>query len=157
MSKGIILKMRNSYPLSKEEFDYIYSKVTRLAVEVLIYDEEKGVFLTERDIEPCKGQWHLPGGTVLFGEPLIDTVIRIAKRETDIDVKKVHMVGYIEYPSHYKNGLDSPVALVFEVDDYKGIPKSTTESTDGKWFTQIPAKMHADQNEWLVNNKYLTS
>ncbi len=147
--------MKSDYPLSKAEFDAIYSKVTRLAVEVLIYEKDKGVFLTERDIEPCKGQWHLPGGTVLFGEPVKDTVRRIAKREVGIDIKKSRLVGYIDYPSHYEKGLDSPVGLVFEVNDYVGIPKSTTEATDGQWFTSVPKNMHADQDTWLLKNGYL--
>lgn len=147
--------MKPDYPLSKEEFDAIYSKVARLAVEVLLYEKDKGVFLTERNIEPCKGQWHLPGGTALFGEPVKDTVKRIAKRELGIDVKASYLDGYIDYPSHYKKGLDSPVGLVFNVDDYEGTPKSTTEATDGKWFQTLPKNMHADQDTFLIEKGYI--
>jgi ADP-ribose pyrophosphatase YjhB (NUDIX family) len=146
--------MKPDYPLSKEQFDAIYSKVVRLSVEVLIYEKDRGVFLTKRDIEPCKGQWHLPGGTVVFGEPVKDTVKRIAKREVGVDVKKSHLVGYIDYPSHYKNGLDSPVSMVFEIDEYDGKPQFTTEATDGKWFMATPKNMHADQDVFLLKNGY---
>jgi ADP-ribose pyrophosphatase YjhB (NUDIX family) len=149
--------MKPDYPLSKEEFDAIYSKVVRLSVEVLIYEKGRGVFLTKRDIEPCKGQWHLPGGTVVFGEPVKDTVKRIAKRELDVDIKESHLVGYIDFPSHYENGLDSPVSMVFEVDKYEGTPRFTTEATDGQWFTTTPKNMHADQDAFLLGNGYLSA
>ena len=103
------------HPLSKVEFDTVYSKVPRLTVEVIISNEAGSIYLTKRALEPCKGQWHLPGGTVSFGELLFEAVRRIAKRELGIDVIKADSVGYIEYPSHFENGLDSPVGIVFEV------------------------------------------
>ena len=147
--------MKPDYPLSKAEFDAIYLKVVRLTVEVLLYKKGQGVFLTLRDIEPCKGQWHFPGGTVLFGEPVLDTVKRIAKREVDIEVKEAHLVGYVDYHNLSKKHPDSAVGLVFEVDDYEGTPKSTTETTDGQRFTSAPENMIADQGTWLVSHGYL--
>jgi ADP-ribose pyrophosphatase YjhB (NUDIX family) len=143
------------YPIPPEEFKKIYSKVVRLSVEVLLYDKDKGTYLTLRDIEPCMGQWHLPGGTVLFGEELLDSVKRIGKRELDITIEQAHMVGYIEFPSHYKNGIDHPVSLVFEVDKYEGEPSIRIEAKEGRWFKSTPPNMHADQDEWLVDKGYL--
>ena len=147
--------MNSDYPLSKEEFNEIYSKVPRLSVEVLLIDKQKGIYLTKRSIEPCKDQWHLPGGTVYFGEQIQDAVKRVAQKELGIEVTSSHFVGYIEYPSHYENGLDSPVSLAFEVDGHKGIPKPVAEASKGEWFKSIPPKMHADQDEFLVNSGYL--
>ena len=51
-------------PLPKEWFDRIFSKVPRLTVEVLITSKERGVLLALRDVDPCRGMWNLPGGTV---------------------------------------------------------------------------------------------
>ena len=47
-------------------------------VEVLITSEERGVLLALRDVDPCRGMWNLPGGTVRFGERLVDAVRRVA-------------------------------------------------------------------------------
>src|ERR1700722_3107481 len=95
--------MRNvgdhEWPLSKEEFEHVYSKVPRLTVEIMVRDESGALYLTRRSIDPCKGQWHLPGGTVQFGESLIDAVGRVAMRELSISVHKATDCGYIEYPS----------------------------------------------------------
>jgi ADP-ribose pyrophosphatase YjhB (NUDIX family) len=94
-----------SDPLPKDEFDRIYSKVPRLTVEVLITPEERGVLLALRDVDPCRGMWNLPGGTVRFGARLAEAVTRVAADELEIRVGVDPLLGYIEYPSHYENGL----------------------------------------------------
>jgi ADP-ribose pyrophosphatase YjhB (NUDIX family) len=144
-------------PLSEQEFKDIYSKVPRLSVEIIVRDESGAIYLTQRAIEPCINQWHLPGGTVRFGEALFDAVHRIAMRELSIDVQKADNRGYIEYPSHYSKGLDSPVGLVFEVTDYKGNLAANDEASDSGWFTRLPHKMHADQDKFLTEKGYLVA
>src|SRR5947209_6405839 len=99
--------------LPKADFDAIYSRVPRLSVEVVITSPERGVLLLLRNIPPNVGAWHIPGGTVLFGEPAVETVKRVARDELGADVTVGELLGYIEYPSHYENGLDSPVWLAF--------------------------------------------
>lgn len=147
--------MNNDQPLSKDEFDLIYSKVPRLTVEVIVRNPQGAIYLTKRAIEPCKGQWHLVGGTVRFGELLAEAVKRIAERELSIEVTKVFQKGYIEYPSHYENGLDSPVGIVFEVEEYHGKLSPNNEASNGGWFTEIPDNMHADQDRFLLEGGYL--
>lgn len=148
--------MSNSkHPLSPEEFDSVYSKVPRLTVEIIIRDGKRGIYLTKRAIEPCKGQWHLPGGTVRFGETLIDAVKRIAVRELGVSVSDTKLVGYIEYPSHFNNGLDSPVGLAFEVLAYDSQLKPNHESVESGWFTKLPSPMHAEQDVFLLSQGYL--
>ena len=145
----------DKFPLTKEEFDRIYSKVPRLSVELIIKDEDGRIFFTKRAIPPCTGQWHLPGGTVYFAESLQDAVKRVAKREIGIEVQKSINNGFIEYPSHYKNGLDTPVGLVFEVTEYSGYFQPNNEAEDSGWFDKLPKPFHADQDQFLINNKYL--
>ncbi len=143
------------YFLSKEEFDYIYSKVPRLTIEIILKNDEGKILLTKRAIEPCIGQWHLPGGTVAFGESLKAAVLRVAKRELSIKVKESINVGYIEYPSHYLAGLDYPVGIVFEVISFAGQVKLNQESQNSGWFNHLPKNMHADQDVFLIKNRYL--
>lgn len=146
---------KNDHPLSQEEFDSIYSKVPRLTVEIVVKNKSGKIYLTRRAIEPCKGKWHLPGGTVRYGEPMVDAVRRITKRELGVDVKTLKNVGYIEYPSHYNKGLDSPVGIVFEVLSFEGSLLLNEESQDGKWCDQLPANMHEEQDVFLSKNHYL--
>jgi ADP-ribose pyrophosphatase YjhB (NUDIX family) len=139
----------NDYPFTEKEFWDIYMKVPRLCVEVVV-KSDKGVLLSLRDIEPCKGLWHLPGGTVFFGEKLKDAVRRIAKRELSIDVTSAEFIDYIEYPSHYEHGLDSPVGMAFEI-KYKGKIKPNKESAKIEWFSKLPKNIHSDQDKFLEN------
>jgi ADP-ribose pyrophosphatase YjhB (NUDIX family) len=138
-------------PLPKQEFDAIFSRVPRLTVEVVIATPELGVLLSLRDIPPCQGLWHLPGGTVRFGEPAVDAVRRVARTEVGLDVTPRDLLGYIEYPSHYENGLDSPVGLAFHA-EVDGGPSAPHELADGvRWFRTLPAEMHEEQQEFLVS------
>ena len=83
-------------PLPKDEFDRIFARVPRLTVEVLMSSDERGVLLALRDVDPCRGMWNLPGGTVRFGERLVDAVRRVAADELGISVRVGPLVGYIE-------------------------------------------------------------
>lgn len=81
--------MESIKKLSKEEFDKIYQRVPRICVEVIV-NTSQGIILTKRLISPCVGMWHIPGGTVYFGEKLEEAANRIADDELgiDIDIKK---------------------------------------------------------------------
>jgi ADP-ribose pyrophosphatase YjhB (NUDIX family) len=140
------------HPLSQKEFWEIYKKVPRLTVEIIVRNDE-GVYLTERNIEPCKGLWHLPGGTVRFGEPLVEAVKRIAKRELGIVVTETKLLGYIEYPSHYLRDLDSPVGIAFEVIGYEGNMQPNNEASNSGWFAAFPKAMHDEQRDFLAKSK----
>jgi len=135
-----------SDPLPKDEFDRIFKKVPRLTVEVLITAERRGVLLALRDVDPCRGTWNLPGGTVRFGERLVEAVRRVAAGELGIRVRPGPLVGYIEYPSHYESGLDSPVGLVFRAEPLDDGPPR------GQWFKALPENMHEEQKEFLLGH-----
>ncbi|MHB1865265.1 MAG: NUDIX hydrolase [Candidatus Saccharimonadales bacterium] len=137
-----------THPLSNDKFWEIYSVVPRLTVEIVVYSD-KGVFLTLRDIEPCKGLWHIPGGTVRYGERLTEAVSRVAKNEIGIEIISSKLIGYIEYPSHYLNGLDSPVGIVFKITKYKNQPIIKAQASDCGWFKKLPTKMHKEQTDFL--------
>ncbi|MEK6917470.1 MAG: NUDIX hydrolase [Nanoarchaeota archaeon] len=97
--------------LSPEEFKEIYSKVPRLCVDLIIKSKE-GILLTKRSIPPYLGKWHLPGGTVLFGEIVQESIQRISGRELGIglDVKK--FLGFMEFDD-WKRGGQHAISLVF--------------------------------------------
>ena len=99
-------------PLPQAEYEAIYAKVPRLTVEVIIASSD-GILLARRKTGPCAGLWHIPGGTVRFGEPLTDAVQRVANQELGVEVTIDRVLGYIEYPSHLARGLDWPVGIAF--------------------------------------------
>ncbi len=141
-------------PLTEAEFREIFAKVPRLTVEVVI-QSPLGILLTKRTEGPCSGLWHIPGGTVRFGEPLVAAVERVASTELDVEIQAGPLLGYIEYPSHYLNGLDSPVGIAFlcpvDVDLTAG-----TRSGRG-WFTAPPDPMHIEQVDFLTEHGLLAA
>lgn len=140
--------MDTGRPLSHAEFWDIYRKVPRLTVE-LVFIEDGQVLLTKRAEEPCRGFWHLPGGTVRFGEPLAAAVRRISQSELALTAGDIEFVGFIEYPSHYLNGSDHPVGLAFRVTRWTGQVRLSSAATDQGWFSALPAPMHDEQREFL--------
>ena len=136
--------------LPKAEYDAIFSRVPRLCVEVVIVDPERGVLLTLRDIPPNVGAWHIPGGTVLFAEPVVDAVRRVARFELGLDVDVGELIGYIEYPSHYTTGLDSPVGLAFRAAPAGGRPDAEQLPDGCAWFSRLPAGLYEEQRAFLA-------
>ena len=80
---------------------------------------------------------------------MVDAVRRVAAKEVGIDVVAAHPLGYIEYPSHHENGLDSPVGIAFDVVDYTGVPHPGDGATAARWFTELPRAMHREQADFL--------
>ena len=143
-------------PLPQEEFDQVFSRVPRLTVELVIAaPSDRGVLLALRDSGPCRGLWHLPGGTVRFGEPLVDAVKRVAADELGVAVTVGEMLGYIEYPSHYENGLDSPVGLAFAARPAGDRPDLAELRAQCAWFKALPVNMHEEQKQFLARHLHL--
>jgi len=128
------------------EFKSIYSRVPRLCVEIVI-KTNNGVILTKRDIEPEKGKWHIPGGTVLNGERLEDAVKRIAKEELGVEVKVGKILGVIEY--FLKNYFGQMVGIVFSAKLLSKDLKVDKNAQEFKFFKTIPNNMIKDQKEFL--------
>ena len=135
--------------LPKPEYDAIYSRVPRLCVEVVVETQERGVLLARRDIPPNVGAWHIPGGTVLFGEPLVEAVKRVAWDELEREVEVGDLLGYIEYPSHYENGIDSPVGIAFRA-QLAGEPDAGALPEGCAWFRELPPELYEEQRRFLA-------
>ncbi len=140
--------------LSEAEFREIYARVPRLTVEVIVRSPQ-GILLTRRESGPCAGLWHIPGGTVRFGEPLVAAVARVAATELGLDVSVGPFLGYIEYPSHSLKGLDSPVGLAFLCKAAELRPTAVAEGQT--WFASLPVPMHTEQRDFLLRHRLARS
>lgn len=143
--------------LPKADFDAIYSRVPRLCVEVILHDAERGIVLALRDIPPNVGAWHIPGGTVLYGEPVVDAVRRVARMELGLEVEVGELLGYIEYPSHVAAGIDSPVGIAFRASPIVTADAAPAMPDNCAWFTELPPGLYAEQREFLTAQLGLTA
>ena len=140
-----------SKPLTYEEFTNIYSKVPRVNVEVILLTEG-GVVLTKRSIEPCLGQWHIPGGTIYMDEAPEDTVIRVAEEELGVQVEVIRLVGAITYPDIRKQGYFGwPVGLAYEVKLISGELRGSYQGEEVGTFEKLPDNMIKDQVKFIKN------
>ena len=133
--------------LPQKEFDEIYSKVPKIAIDVLV-KTDKGVLLTKRSFGPWKGQWHIPGGSILYGEPIEDAIKRVAKTELNLNVKVIKKLGDIEWLDNFKEKGHS-ISLVFLVDIVSGEIKLDKQATDYHFFKEIPINTIKEQREFL--------
>lgn len=137
------------HPLPKADFDAIYARVPRLTVEVLL-ELEGGLVLVRRDIEPCIGQWHIPGGTVHFGESLPAAVRRVALVELGVEVTPGALVGYIEYPRMHADGYPGwPVGIAFTATRVSGELSGSDMGAEVACFDAVPDDIIAEQGEFL--------
>lgn len=137
-------------PLTKKEFQEIYSKVPRLTVE-LIVKTSRGIILTKRSIPPYIGNWHIPGGTVCYKERLEDAVARVAKEELGIEVEIKKFVDFIYYPNLIRDfGWGWPVGAAFLVNIKKGKPKGSEQGEEIGYFNKLPQKIVPSQGDFLL-------
>jgi 8-oxo-dGTP diphosphatase len=70
----------------RNESSNAYPVVPRIGVGAIIVKEGK-VLLVKRGIEPSKGLWAIPGGTLKLGETLQECAAREILEETGIKIK----------------------------------------------------------------------
>lgn len=136
--------------LTLKDFNFIYSKVPRLCVDLVIIKDKK-VFLTKRSIPPFKGLWHLPGGGVLHKERINDAILRVAKKELGIKVKIINFLGYLEV---LKDGpYRHSIALEFKCEILNGEkPNLLQQANDYNFFIKIPKNTVPQQKQFLKKN-----
>ena len=138
-------------PFTFEEFKKIYSQVPRLCIDIVVRNSE-GTLLTLRKIPPHKGQWHLPGGTLLFKEPIRDAIQRIAKNELGISVEVGKFLGYIEFMNQDEfGGFDHPISLLFLCSPKTQTYKPDEQSESIQFFRRIPNNTIKEHKEFLEN------
>lgn len=136
--------------LSKEAFNEIYRLVPRLSVDLLI-NREGSIVLSKRDIDPGRGKWHLPGGTILFGETVEEAVKRIAVEETGLCVEVVEILGIIEYSA--RNAFGQAVSVVFLVHPKFGRLKGSEQAEKIDFFTDLPRGIMGEVRNFLIRSK----
>jgi ADP-ribose pyrophosphatase YjhB (NUDIX family) len=141
--------------LSKRDYDYIFSRVPRICAELVVKNNQ-GIALTKRAIEPWKGFWHLPGGTIYFGESVENAVKRIAKQELGIAVKIEKLLGYIEYPHEVRRGKrNHSITFDFLVKPLSKNLKTDDQATEAKFFKKLPKKTVPPQARFLREKNLL--
>lgn len=144
-------------PVPAEDWERIVEHVPLVSVDLLVRDGD-GVVLGKRTNEPAKGDWFVPGGTVLKGERFEDAVGRVAREELGVDVEIEARLGTYEhfYDTSEVPGVDSKhyVATAFLVDpceEWTGVPDD--DQHDG--FRTVEWKREDDESLHPYVRRYL--
>lgn len=145
------MEMTRKLPLSFEEFQSIYSKVTRLCVDLVIKNEQ-GVLLTLRQKNGWEGQWHLPGGTVHFRERIMEAVRRVGMEELGLTIESMKLKGYLEYPSEVEErGFGYSVSMVFLCKIGNEELKLDDQVEKFGFFKKLPENTIKEQKSFLID------
>ena len=125
--------------LSDTEFKNIYSKVPRACVDLILRDPKKGIFLTKRSIEPAKGMWHIPGGTIRYQETLALAVKRIARQElgAEVEVKKILGTTEITFSDYFYHDICTVVEIKPASDNFT----LDNQASESAYFQTLPSPM----------------
>ncbi len=120
---------------------------------VIVRDNK--VLMQKRSFGMWKGYWCLIGGKVDVGETIIHAAVREAKEESDIDVKKIYMIGIYDDKDRDQENNCVTVAFLCEANDAE--PKMSEEATDMKFFPfeKLPDKIAFDHRLIIEDAKKL--
>ena len=83
--------------LTNAEFHNIYARVPRAVLDLLLIMPDGGVVMNRRSIDPEKGKWCVPGGTIYRGEKFRKAAERIAMDEVGVAIGSGRVFGASEY------------------------------------------------------------
>ena len=138
------------YQLSKKEFEEIYAKVPRIAVDLIIVENKK-ILLTRRSIPPFNGLWHIPGGGIRHREKVTDAILRVAREELGVSVKIEKLIGYEEVlfdgPKRHAVALEFKCKLVGNKK-----PRPIAQADKCSFFNKLPKEIIPEQRKFLKKN-----
>ena len=148
--------MESPLRLSNEDFAYIYSKVPRFNVDLVLHAQDGGIVLIQRSIEPHVGSWHLPGGTLYKGETIYAAAIRVAKSETGLNVEVLKQLSVMEFPIEKRGELIvHTISVGDEVRAQSGELRQDANAKKIEVFSTIPFPMIIEHGIFLKKNGIL--
>ena len=118
--------------------DYI-----RVGCGAFILNDNNEILLQQRNKEPEKGYWSIPGGKLEWMETFEEAVKREIKEECDIDIKVLRLLGICDHIVKSENQHWVSPSFLCKIE--KGEPKimEPNKHLDMKWFSldNLPEKL----------------
>lgn len=134
-----------------KEFVKIYDEVPRLCIDLVIVKAD-GILMTLRDIDPWKGLWHIPGGTILLHEKIGDAIDRIAQSELGVKVKVKKILGAVEFLEDMGKGYKHAVSIAYLVEPLSNNFKNDNQSKEIKFFKEIPENTVKEHTKFITQH-----
>lgn len=112
-----------------------YPPVPRVGVGAITLHEGR-VLLVKRGVEPSRGLWAIPGGTLELGETLKDCAAREILEETGITIKVGDCIYVFDFLERDDSG---KIKFHFVIVDFAGEyvagdPKGADDADEARWF-----------------------
>lgn len=135
-------------PIPPEEWRAIVENVPLVSVD-LVVEYDGGILLGKRENEPVKGEWFVPGGTVLKNERRVDAVHRVSREELGTEVTIKRKLGTYEhfYDASDVEGVDTKhyLASAYLCHFRDEEPKIVGDTQHSSWrvFPQLTDGLHS--------------
>jgi len=89
------------------------------------------VLLVQRAVEPCLGEWSLPGGFVEIDETTEEAAVREMYEETGLSVKGLRLIGVSTQQSRHYGAV---MVLGYTVEEWSGDLRAGSDALDLRFF-----------------------
>jgi ADP-ribose pyrophosphatase YjhB (NUDIX family) len=148
-----ILSPQERSGINRKDYEFIFKKVPRLCVDLLIVNNKK-ILLAKRDIKPFKGFWSLPGGMVCKHETIDEAIERIVGFELHQKPVSRELLGYMEFLKEpITNGVNFhsvSIAFLTKLKSYE--VKGSFQAKELKFFSSLPKKVHPVHAKFIKQN-----
>lgn len=110
--------------------------------------ENGDLLFTQRAVEPCRGEWTLPGGFIELGETAEEAALRELQEETNLRASSVELLGVSTKQSPHAGAV---MVLGFVVLDWSGeeAMRPDSDALDLKFFSRdtrptMPFSVHRE-------------
>ena len=146
--------------IPNEEWETIVRHVPIVSVDLVVRFENR-VILGERENEPAKGEWFVPGGRVNKHEQLTDAVHRVARTELGVGVEIETSLGayqhFYEIADVAGVGGKHYVANGFVVRAGSDPTAADGQHSDLRAFAAVPADLHPYVAQYLQDAGVIAS
>ena len=118
-------------------YEYPRPAVTVDCVVFGLDEEDLKVLLIQRDVQPFRGQWALPGGFVRMDEDLEQAARRELREETGVSLPYLYLEQLYTFgaPGRDPRGRVVTVAYFALVKLSDHVPHAATDARDAAWFS----------------------
>lgn len=111
-----------------------YPAAPKVGVGAIVFRAGK-VLLIKRGIEPSKGFWAIPGGTLKLGETIQECAAREILEETGIRIKVGECIYVFDFLEHDDKGKIKFhfVIVDFAADYVSGEPRGADDALEARW------------------------
>jgi ADP-ribose pyrophosphatase len=119
----------------EQEYSNRYPVFPRVGVGAITIHRGR-ILLVKRGIEPSRGLWAIPGGTLNLGETLQECAAREILEETGITIKVgkcLYVFDFFEYDDNRKIKFHF-VVVDFAGEYISGQPKAADDAEEARWL-----------------------